>query len=72
MSVPVPLLLTFLVLSACQGHMAALLQTSTFLKESITLLNKLLETKVGLVPVAQPSAADGRDRLFRRARREPC
>ncbi|XP_069628639.1 interleukin-4 [Haliaeetus albicilla] len=39
MSSPVPVLLTFLALSACQGHMAALLQTSTLLKESIRLLN---------------------------------
>ncbi|XP_009889598.1 PREDICTED: interleukin-4 [Charadrius vociferus] len=46
MSIPVPVLLTFLVLSACQGHMAALVQTSTFLKESIRLLSELLETKV--------------------------
>ncbi|XP_074958308.1 interleukin-4-like [Phalacrocorax aristotelis] len=45
MSIPVPVLLTFLVLSACQGHMAAVLQT-TILKESIRLLRELLETKV--------------------------
>ncbi|GAB0195832.1 interleukin-4 [Grus japonensis] len=44
--VPVPVLLTLLVLSACQGHMAALLQTSNFLKESIRLLSVLLETEV--------------------------
>ncbi|XP_075623019.1 interleukin-4 [Balearica regulorum gibbericeps] len=46
MSIPVPVLLTLLVLSACQGHMAALLQTSNFLKESIRLLSMLLETEV--------------------------
>ncbi|XP_063205523.1 interleukin-4 [Chroicocephalus ridibundus] len=46
MSIPVPVLLTFLVLSACQGHMAALLPTSTLLKESIRLLGELLDTKV--------------------------
>ncbi|XP_050761582.1 interleukin-4 [Gymnogyps californianus] len=46
MSIPVPVLLTFLALSACQGHTAALLQTSNLLKESIRLLSELLETKV--------------------------
>ena len=72
MSIPVPLLLTFLALSACQGYTAALPQTSNLLKESIRLLSELLETKVGLVRRAQPLPADGRDRLFRRARREGC
>ncbi|XP_010171469.1 interleukin-4, partial [Antrostomus carolinensis] len=46
MSIPVSVLLTFLALSTCQGHSVTLLQSSTFLKESITLLSKLLETKV--------------------------
>lgn len=72
MSIPVPVLLTFLVLSACQGHMAALLPTSTLLKESIRLLGELLDTKVGLVPAPQPSPADGRERGFHWARRERC
>ncbi|XP_052628123.1 interleukin-4 [Harpia harpyja] len=39
MSSRVLVLLTFLALSACQGHTAALLQTSTLLKESIRLLS---------------------------------
>lgn len=69
MSSPVPVLLTFLALSACQGHMAALLQTSTLLKESIRLLSDP-EMKVGLVCAAQPLPADGRDRSFHRAERE--
>uniref|UniRef100_A0A8D0F694 Interleukin-4 n=1 Tax=Strix occidentalis caurina TaxID=311401 RepID=A0A8D0F694_STROC len=46
MSILVPVLLTFLALSACQGHTAALLQTSNLLKESIRLLSHLLQTKV--------------------------
>ncbi|XP_072729118.1 interleukin-4-like [Ciconia boyciana] len=46
MSIPVPVLLVFLALSAWQGHKAALLQTSNLLKESIRLLSELLETKV--------------------------
>ncbi|XP_014803268.1 PREDICTED: interleukin-4 [Calidris pugnax] len=46
MSVPVQVLLTFLALSACRGHSASLPPTSTFLKESIQLLGKLLGTEV--------------------------
>ncbi|XP_059681553.1 interleukin-4 [Gavia stellata] len=46
MRMPVPVLLTLLALSACQGHMAALLRTSNLLKESIRLLSELLETQV--------------------------
>ncbi|XP_040459653.1 interleukin-4-like [Falco naumanni] len=46
MIIPVPVLLILLALPACQGHVAARLQTSTFLKESIRLLNELLKTKV--------------------------
>ncbi|XP_068265349.1 interleukin-4 [Nyctibius grandis] len=46
MSIPVPVLLTLLVLAACWGHPATLPQTSTLLKESIRLLSELLETKV--------------------------
>lgn len=51
MSILVPLLLTLLVLSGC--HMAVLLHTSNFLKESIRLLDELLEAKVGLVLMDQ-------------------
>ncbi|PKU36971.1 interleukin-4 [Limosa lapponica baueri] len=46
MSIQVPVLLTFLALSACRGHSAALPPTSTFLKESVQLLGKLLGTEV--------------------------
>ncbi|XP_075020956.1 interleukin-4 [Calonectris borealis] len=45
MSIPVPVLLTFLALSACQGRTTTQLQTN-FLKESIRLLSELLEMKV--------------------------
>lgn len=51
MSILVPLLLTLLVLSGC--HTAVLLHTSNFLKESIRLLDELLEAKVGLVLMDQ-------------------
>ncbi|XP_062493936.1 interleukin-4 [Pezoporus occidentalis] len=44
MSILVPLLLTLLVRSGC--HTATLLHTSIFLKESIRLLDELLEAKV--------------------------
>ncbi|XP_009957473.1 PREDICTED: interleukin-4 [Leptosomus discolor] len=46
MNSPVPVLLAFLALSACQGHTAARPQTSSFLKESIRLLSNLGETTV--------------------------
>ncbi|KAM8994192.1 interleukin-4 [Ara ararauna] len=44
MSIPVPLLLTLLALSGC--HTATLLHTSNLLKESIRLLDEILNTKV--------------------------
>ncbi|XP_009462668.1 PREDICTED: interleukin-4-like [Nipponia nippon] len=63
MSVPVSVLLTFLALSACQGHTATQLQTANFLKESIMLLNKLLESKVSCNKTNVPSifAGDKKD-----------
>ncbi|XP_071670998.1 interleukin-4-like [Patagioenas fasciata] len=46
MSVAVRVLLALLALAGCGGHGAAVPQTSTLLKESITLLGELLDAQV--------------------------
>lgn len=51
MSVAVRVLLATLALAACRGRGAAVPQTSTLLKESITLLGELLDAQVGLAAV---------------------
>ncbi|OPJ87915.1 hypothetical protein AV530_007984 [Patagioenas fasciata monilis] len=45
MSVAVRVLLALLALAGCGGHGAAVPQTSTLLKESITLLGELLDAQ---------------------------